>query len=581
MFQRLRTDAAAFLSAARLADSMRRLALPPLALALVAGAAHAQSSDAEEQRRRSRQEAEERLRLQQLPDVHLPRPAPAVDPDALALPDETPCFPVRQLVLDGQPPAAFAWAQPWLDRYAGRCIGRQGIELILRRLSARIIAQGYVTTRVGLPEQSLADGILRLNLIPGRIRAIRFADPALTASWRSALPARPGDLLNLRDIEQGLEQFKRVPSQDADIDIAPGEAEGESDIVITVARAKPWRLGLTADDAGSAATGRRQGSLSLAIDNPLDLNDLLSASLSADLWNDPHTRGTTGHNLQYSLPWGDWTFHLTDSAWQYRQTVQGINQTLLYSGDSHTQELKVQRLLQRGQASKTSLLFRTQVRTQRSAIEHNEIAVQHLRTALAELGLTHRHYLGSAQLDLTVAHREGVPWFGGLDDAPGRPTGSPTRRYRLEFLDAALAVPFAIAGHPLRWNTALRLQTTDDTLYASEYLAIGGRYTVRGFDGERTLAAERGGYWRNDLETPLGASGQSLYLGLDYGRVGGPGARALAGRQLAGAAIGLRGALPGGDGTASYDLFAGWALQKPPGFVTSRPALGFQLSFQF
>jgi hemolysin activation/secretion protein len=553
-----------------------------LALLTLAGAtARAQTAlDAEELRRKAQSEAEARLRQQQAPDVRLPRPAPAVDPEALDLPEETPCFPIRHLQLDGERLPAFAWMQPWLDRYAGRCLGRAGIELLLRRLSAKIIGDGYITTRVGLPEQELATGTLRLELIPGRIRAIRFADPALDASWRSALPARPGDLLNLRDIEQGLEQLKRIPSQDADIDIAPGDAPGESDLVITLKRGKAWRLGLSADDSGTAASGRRQGSLSLSLDNPLNLNDLFSVTLNSDLWNDPHAQGTSGHALNYSLPWGHWTFQLADNAWKYRQTIQGVNQTFLSSGDSETQELRVQRLLQRGQFSKTSLQFRTQVRIQRSAIEHVEIPTLHQRTAAAELGLIHRHYVGEGQLDHTVAYREGVPWFGGLDDAPGLPAGSATRRYRLETLDAALLLPFKLGEQTLRWNSALRLQQTRDTLYTVDYLSIGNRYTVRGFDGERTLAAERGGYWRNDLEVPLGASGQSLYVGLDHGRVDGPGASVLAGRQLTGTALGLRGGAQGSV-NFSYDIFAGWALQKPAGFVTSRPALGFQISFQY
>lgn len=548
---------------------------------VVAPAAKGQSpQDAEELRRRTQQEAEERLRQQQAPDVRLPQAAPAIDPDSLDLPVETPCFSLARLEVDTGGEAAFAWAQPWLERYAGRCVGREGIEQILRRLSAKLTAQGYVTTRVGLPEQGLAQGVLRFQIIPGRIRAIRFADGE-TSSWRSAFPARPGDLLNLRDIEQALEQFKRVPSQDANIDIAPGEMPGESDIVITLKRGKFWRLGLTADDSGSSANGRRQGSATLSLDNPLGLNDLLSAGLNSDLWNDPHTRGTFGHNISYSVPWGNWTFQLTDSAWKYRQTIQGINQTFLSSGDSDSQELRVSRLVFRGQFAKTSLFFRTQVRTQRSAIEHVEIKVQHRRTAAAELGVVHRQYLGDAQLDLTLAHREGVPWFGSLKDAPGRPDDAPTYRYQLNTLDAALLVPFRIGDMPLRWSSALRLQHTQDVLYTTEYIAIGNRYTVRGFDGERTLAASKGGYWRNDLEIPLGSSGQNFYLGLDYGRVGGAGASYLAGKTLIGSAVGLRGATTYNGATFGYDVFAGWALEKPTSLVTARPATGFQLFFQY
>lgn len=539
------------------------------------------SGDADELRRRSQREAEERQRQQQAPDARLPRQEPALDPDGLDLPDEKPCFTLRQVRLEGERPHAFAWADAWLDRYAGRCIGKSGIELLLRRLSAKIIAQGYVTTRINLPAQDLSSGALRLQLVPGRIRAIRFADPAISLSWRSAFPVRSGDLLNLRDIEQALEQFKRVPSQDANIDIAPGDKEGESDLVVALKQGKPWRIGLTVDDAGARATGKWQGSLNFSLDNPLDLNDLLSLSLNNDLWNNPNTRGTKGYGLNYSLPWGNWTLHLSDSFSHYRQTIQGQNQTFESSGDNKTQELRLQHLLHRDQSAKTSLQLRTQIRSAKSYIEKVEIAVQRRRTAAFELGAVHRQYFADTQLDLTLAHRVGVPWFNTQNDAPGLPAGNPTLRYRLNTLDAALLVPFKIAGLPLRWNSALRIQHTKDTLYSTDYLSIGNRYTVRGFDGERTLAAERGGYWRNDLEIPLGQSGQVFYVGLDHGRVGGPGAGVLAGKRLTGAALGFKGGSGGAYGNISYDLFAGWALRKPAGFVTAQPAVGLQISFQY
>jgi hemolysin activation/secretion protein len=554
-----------------------------LVLLVMSPLAHGQSLlDAEQQRRRSQQEAEERLRGQQAPGVRLPQAhaETAINPDALDLPEEPPCFALTHLEVDTGGESSFAWAPAWLERYAGRCVGREGIERIVRRLSAKLTAQGDVTTRIGLPEQLLGEGILRLQIIPGRIGAIRFADSTRT-SWQSAFPARAGDLLNLRDIEQALEQFKRVPSQDADIQIIPGEKSAESDIVITLKAGKPWRVALTADDAGASASGRRQGSATFALDNPLGLNDLFSAGLNYDLWNNPHTKGTAGHNISYSVPWGNWTYQFTDSAWQYRQTIQGVNQTFLSSGDSYADELRISRLIFRDRSAKTTLFLRVQARSQSSAIEHVEIDVQRQRMTAAELGFAHRQYLGNAQLDLTLAHRQGVPWFGGKKDAPDKANDAPTYRYQLSTLDAALLLPFRLGDLPLRWSSALRLQHSQDALYATDYIAIGGRYTVRGFDGERTLAAAKGGYWRNDLEIPLGESGQIGYLGFDHGGVGGAGAGNLAGKTLTGVALGLRGATVYQGITLSYDLFAGWALSKPDAMTTARPATGCQLFAQY
>ena len=55
-------------------------------------------------------------------------------------------------------------------------------------------------------------GILSLTLLPGYVEDIRFVEgvPRRATYW-NALPMRPGDVLNLRHIEQALENFKRVP----------------------------------------------------------------------------------------------------------------------------------------------------------------------------------------------------------------------------------------------------------------------------------------------------------------------------------------------------------------------------------
>lgn len=539
------------------------------------------SVDSEEQRRRAQQEAEERLHRQQAPDVHLQPAAPVVDTETLSLPDETPCFRIDSLQLEGDRRQAFAWLETYLAGYAGRCIGQQGINQVVKRAAALIVAKGYITTRIGVPEQDLASGVLRLVLVPGVIRNIRIEGDSSEylpeRNWRSALPARPGDLLNLRDIEQGLEQMKRVPSQEVSIDIAPGEAPGESDIVLTVKRSKPWHLGLSLDDSGAKATGRLQTSLNASFDNPIGLNDLFSVSLNSDADQEAARRGTRGHSLQYSVPWGYWTLSLADSVSHYLQTIQGVNQTFRSSGESLNQEIKLQRLVYRDQTAKTTLQFRALHRYTRSYIEDTEIMVQRRRTAAAELGVAHRQYLGDAQLDLALAHRQGVPWFGGQSDSAGHSPDTPTFGYRMQTLDLTAVTPFKVGAQSLRWIATLHGQTTRDVLYAADYIGIGSRYTVRGFDGDTTLAAERGWYLRNELELPLADSGQAVYVGLDKGQVSGPSAQLLAGRQLAGAVLGLRG---GGRGV-NYDLFVGWAIVKPEGFGSTRPVAGFQLGYQF
>lgn len=163
------------------------------------------------------------------PDVRLPS---VPQTSLVRLPvEEHPCFPIRHLALQGKAAERFLWAlkaaNPKQDPATGRCLGTTGINLVMTRVQNAIVASGFVTTRILASPQGLTAGTLTLTVVPGRIHSIRFAEgTASRATAWNAMPARRGDLLNVRDIEQALENFKRVPTVEADIQITPAEGEG-------------------------------------------------------------------------------------------------------------------------------------------------------------------------------------------------------------------------------------------------------------------------------------------------------------------------------------------------------------------
>jgi hemolysin activation/secretion protein len=535
-------------------------------------------TDVEELRHQQQREEQERLRRQKAPDARLEKEQPVAD--TFDLPEESPCFQIKTIQIEGDSAGRFSWVGSYLDHYTGRCIGRDGINLIVKRLTGRLISRGYITTRIGIPEQDLSTGSLKLVLIPGVIKSIHFADEKLHGFWQTAFPARAGDLLNIRDLEQGLEQMKRVPYQDVDLDIKPGELPGESDITILVKRQKPWRGSLSVDDSGSRSTGKVQATGSLSLDNPLGINDLLSATYSHDVSHEGH-RGTYGESFYYSFPYGYWTSTLSISDSWYHQTVAGQAGDFVYSGSNTSADLSVQRLVHRDQVGKTTLQFNINKRWAKTYLNDVEIEVQRRDVTAAGIGLYHRRYFGAASLDLTVNHRQGVPWLNAQSVPGDGAPDSSTTKYKIETLDASLTAPFRIGDMPLRYLNHFHGQYTQDRLFISEQFAIGGRYTVRGFDGEQTLASERGWYIRNEIGVPIFKTRHELYVGIDHGELSGPSAEFLAGKTLTGCVIGLRGGFGGSFEGLSYDLFSGWPVSKPEKFRTVQPAAGFMVTYQF
>ncbi|EHP5234862.1 ShlB/FhaC/HecB family hemolysin secretion/activation protein [Escherichia coli] len=518
-----------------------------------------------------RQEALEQQLTPSAPDVRLS--APGSFAHKINFPVETPCFQIKQTELKGAD-ALPHWLplQKIANGAVGHCLGAKGINLLMSTLQNRLVDHGYVTTRVLAPSQDLKSGILRLVIIPGVVRHVRLTPGSDDyIQLYSSFPAHEGSLLDLRDIEQGLENMQRLPGVQADMEIVPGEQPGESDILITRKQDKYWRLGFSFDDSGTRSTGRYLGGITFSLDNPFSLSDLLYVSATH---NFPHYggKGSKNYTAHYSVPFGYWQFSVTASDYDYHQTVAGAVEDYQYSGESQNLGMQLSRVLHRNGTQKTVLTYDVQARRSRNYINDTEIQVQRRQTAAWRLELQHRHYISQAILDAGVSWQRGTRWFGA-QPAPEEIFGEATALSKILQLNASFNLPFTLAGQPFSYSFRYQRQLSNTPLTPQEQFAIGNRWTVRGFDGERTLNASNGWYIRNDLawRTPLPE--QALYLGMDYGEVGGAGSEYLVGRHLAGGVVGLRGQLFSTD----YDVFIGRPFSKPAGFMTSDVTAGFNL----
>lgn len=529
------------------------------------------------------QERERALREREeaRPDVRLDREGKSQSSRLPA--DETPCFTIQRIALQGELAEDFGWAMaaanPTEDPAVGRCLGTDGINTVMGRIQDAIIARGYVTTRVLAAPQDLRSGTLTLTLLPGRVRAVRFADgPAPRTTLGNAMPVRQDDLLDLRAIEQALENMQRVPTVAADIQIVPAQgdaaAPGQSDLQVSWQQRRLWCANLSLDDSGSQATGKLQAGATLSLDNPLGWNDLFYVNYGRGVFNGSE-KGTSSWTAHYDVPVDYWLLGATASSYDYRQTVAGPFERYVYSGSSRNMELRSSRVLFRSAKAKFGAYGRAWWRESDNFIDDVEIEVQRRRMAGWEMGFTHRHFLGAATLEASAAYRRGTGAFDALS-APEEAFGEGTSRFRLVTADAQLSVPFGIARQRLQYTGMFRGQWNRTPLVPQDRFAIGGRHSVRGFDGEASLTGARGWLLRNDVSLSL-CGGQAFYVGADYGRVAGATTERQLGGHLAGMVMGLRGSWRG----LSWDGFVGAPLSEPEGFPTAYTTLGFSMNWSF
>lgn len=391
---------------------------------------------------------------------------------------------------------------------------------------------------------------------------------------------REGDLLNLRYLEQALEVFKRVPTTDVDIQIEPageGAQAGASDLVITWQEQFPFRINFSLDDGGERDTSRYQGALTLSYDNPLTLNDLFYVSYNHGL-GDGHGGRSEGYSAHYSLPIkGNWLLSLNASYYKYNQFIAGANEEFEYRGTSQNLDATLSRRVYRDATKRLNFYVKGWQRRSKNYLDDTEILNQRRRVSGWEIGADYRHFIGNAVLYTNLSYRRGTGAFKARR-SPLEETGEGTSRMKVYNLDASLTIPFLIKTQQLRYSANLRAQWNDTPLLAQDQFSIGGRYTVRGFDGRANLMAERGWLLRNDIGWQIFKSGQELYWGLDFGSIAGPSAHYQVGKNLTGTVLGLCGSLMK---HMSYDTFVGTWLHKPDGFKTSKFTAGFNLNLWY
>jgi len=546
------------------------LFIPLLSLSTVSAFAAPAQQEQLDKSRSQESERQERLN-QERTEVVTPPPPPSELPA-----DERVRFLISHVEIENLA-ERFDFLERLSRPYIGKELSLHDINKLIGKMNHALLSRGFSTSRIVVPEQNLSSGKLHLVLLIGRIHAVRFAEGSDNLYWKNLFPFHEGDILNVRDIEQGIEQAKRLPSQDISVQLLPSDQPQRTDVVLTVKRGKNFYGTISVDDSGLEDTGKLQWYTSIGIDQPFHKNDMLRIGMNLDGAHDGYEKGTRGHNISYTYPYGRHTFSFSYQRSKYHQTVESIPYNFISAGDSNISTLSWDYVLHRSAAMKTSMDIRLRKRNSHSFLNDVELPIQAMHQTSMEVGFAERLYLQRNTLYFRLAHRFGLGWMGAQEEKSF--ADAPKTLYRMWLLDVDFVHPFEFSHRPATFTTSFHGQYTMDgmRLYGVDMISMGNRYTVRGFDGEVTLMGTNGWYLRNEFATRFPKQKAELYLGLDVGAVYGYGADLYNGHTMMGAAVGLRGSID----TVSYDVFAAMPIRKPEGFHTSDVTSGFSLGVKF
>ncbi|WP_028536676.1 ShlB/FhaC/HecB family hemolysin secretion/activation protein [Paludibacterium yongneupense] len=434
----------------------------------------------------------------------------------------------------------------------GSCLSRKALNVLLRSLSALYLQRGHVAARV-LPQPVAADGELVLRVDEGRV--VRMEASSARGDVAALFPDALGKPLDLRALEQGLDQANRLPTvaMHARVNPVPGGVELAID-----ERSTGGRHGFIAlDNGGEPATGVVQGTLSFGIDNPGGVYDAAGVSVGQTLDRLPgHRRRSLA--LYYSRPYGYWTTSLAAGWSDYYNRQRLIYHTVALSGQTASASVKLERVLWRDAEHIDGFSLQLTHKRLRHYLmdELRELASPTLTVAGA--GYTKRRVFARGEVSVRGGLERGVGWLGARQPHGGI-EGAPVARFNKWVF--GIDTDFSFAGGTL--SSRFDWQASRDALPAAEQMEITAPGAIRGH-ARNPLAGESGWFWRNTLQYRIATAQGGLLprLGLDAGRVLWHGARP-PWRGASGASAGL-GLL---HGRISMDLEYSRPLGRPSGFV--------------
>lgn len=471
---------------------------------------------------------------------------PVLPPLALGLPENSLAavahVRVKKFVFTGNHVFNSAQLAKVVAPYTGRVITSEELEEARVELTKHYVEAGYITSGAVLPDQDVKDGIVRIEIVEGRLTEIDVRGNAWYRSWwlRYQMRKAAGRPFNFNKMKLGLQLLRQEPTiSRINAEVKPGTKPGESLLEVSIKDHEPFHAGFILSNSRPPSVAEGLGELYFTEVNLTGNNDPLDLRWGLLRWTrDGHADFAGSDNLsahyEVPLPPFDTTlvFHvarndssiidetfaqlgITSLSNEYEFTVrqplyQNLNNTvdLSLSADyKHNQTFLLGRpfTLEDGALNGDSTIFAT-----RAALDWVNRSQQHvlaLRTTFS-LGF---YAFGATRFDprSTSAISGGDPALG-LD--PEIPDGKFfSWLFQGQYIDRILDTP-ALRKKPdtYFWNCARETllvlrgnaQLSDSTLLSLEQFSLGGVQSVRGYR-ENQLLRDDGLFGSLEVRVPL------------------------------------------------------------------------------
>lgn len=448
---------------------------------------------------------------------------PPVPPDPAAA--EEPVFDIRRIEITGSHIVDPQDLQQIAAPYAGRRVGAAELENLRQRLTRHLVERGFVNSGIVLSEPAPAEGVLRLQVVAGRVASVRIAglDGLREGYVRGRLWPEAEETLNLEVLRERFQLLLEDPLiARGDARIVPGERRGEAILDLQLQRARPYQLTLFANNYRPPSIGATNYGLAGVVRNLTGWGDALEAS-----WAQSGSGSDSGRGgMSWRVPVNARGTQL------FVQLDHGRSSVI----EEPLQQFDIRSRIDSRELGITQTLFERYDRKFGLGLSHlrransTTLAGEPFSFTPAEPDGTTRtrswrfwqEYSQRSTVQAWVARSTFAFTRTNLQPIEGLPDAAmlPARRYGLWLGQAQYGRRISEGG--TQFVARASAQVARDRLPALDQMAVGGVYSVRGYR-ENQLLRDTGLVFNLELDIPLRPEGRgpwrlSVVPFYDHGR---------------------------------------------------------------
>lgn len=396
-----------------------------------------------------------------------------------------------------------------LKKYEDKNLTLVDIRELGQELNEQYMKAGYITTRVMMPQQDLTTKTLNLNVVYGRIEEIVLDED--TARDRRkvffAFPNGTGEVLNIKGIDQGIDNINRLESNDVKMDIVAGDSFGFSKIVVKSNKEKPWRIKVGYDHLEE---DKKKVRTTIELDNLVGINDSFYIYYKGDADNIGKSKDdkddTYSFSAGYSFPIKTWELSFDYSFTKEKNISRGLISSYEIKSKTTEYGINASRMLYRDDSLKVKLDLGLAIKNEETYIDSIKLTSQDRDFAVASVGVSGIWRVFNGMSSYSLKYYRGLDGLGAKKDnefsigvMTEPSTLSSDKKYQFDKVYGSFSWyrPFGIGKQNFTFRTIFAGQYTRDNLFSNERISIGGHETIRGFS--KNISGDIGFYSRTEI----------------------------------------------------------------------------------